>query len=257
MANESDSRFCHYCGRPLGKNDNILFCSKCGVPYHVTCWNANKGCKYHDSYGKPYGNPASSSHQRQEDYASYCPDCGAMVSADAQNCIQCGSYIGGRVHKAPRTASFQAAARDDYSDRYRLEEAYIGTNQACYLEKFRGIRSNSTVVSWNWCAFLFGPYWFLYRKLYPWAAVAGLIPICLSFVLVPEVILFVSFVISVLSGLFADSIYLRQIEKRAESGSNLPETVRYMHASKYGGVNLPAVLLVLAVYAAFLFHWFL
>lgn len=160
MGKDNSPKLCPYCGRPLGEKDNVIYCSKCGVPYHAACWYANKGCKYHDGYGRPYGNPAAPSYSPQSDYASYCPDCGAMVSAAAQNCMQCGSYIAGRIRKAPRTETYQAAARDSYSDHYRLEESYIGTNQDCYLKKFRGIRTNSTVVSWNWCAFLFPPFWF-------------------------------------------------------------------------------------------------
>lgn len=253
MGKDNSPKLCPYCGRPLGEKDNVIYCSKCGVPYHAACWYANKGCKYHDGYGRPYGNPAAPSYSPQSDYASYCPDCGAMVSAAAQNCMQCGSYIAGRIRKAPRTETYQAAARDSYSDHYRLEESYIGTNQDCYLKKFRGIRTNSTVVSWNWCAFLFPPFWFLYRKLYQWAALFGLVPLCLSFVLLPEVILLLGFASSVLAGLFADFIYLKQIEKRAEIGGKMPENVRFMHVAKYGGVNTPAVIVALAVYIAFFF----
>ena len=116
-----------------------------------------------------------------------------MVSADAHNCVQCGSYISGRIRRGARTASFQSAAKDVYSQRYGLEKAYIGRNEGCYLEKFRAIRTNSTLISWNWCAFLFPPFWFLYRKMYQWAAVFGLAPLLLSLVLVEEVLLLVGF----------------------------------------------------------------
>lgn len=52
----------------------------------------------------------------------------------------------------------------------------------------------------------------------------------------------------VLAGLFADVLYLRQIEKYAGIGSCLPEQVRYMHIAKNGGVNPLAAGVALAAY---------
>lgn len=241
-------KVCPYCGKLLGKTDNVIFCSRCGIPYHAACWHANKGCKFHDGYGRPYENVPPPSQDAHEGYAFYCPDCGTMVSADAHNCVQCGSYIAGRIRRGARTASFQSAAKDVYSQRYGLEKAYIGRNEGCYLEKFRAIRTNSTLISWNWCAFLFPPFWFLYRKMYQWATVFGLAPLLLSLVLVEEVLLLVGFAGCVLAGLFADVLYLRQIEKYAGIGSCLPEQVRYMHIAKNGGVNPLAAGVALAAY---------
>ncbi len=43
-------RVCGYCECPLGPNDQQLTCDRCGLPYHLECWNENLGCS---AYGCP------------------------------------------------------------------------------------------------------------------------------------------------------------------------------------------------------------
>ncbi|WP_432738467.1 DUF2628 domain-containing protein [Maridesulfovibrio sp. FT414] len=59
---------------------------------------------------------------------------------------------------------------DDYVE-------YIGPNADKYIfnfAKFQTLRDGFT-VTWHWPAFLFGFWWFLYRRMYFWAAVTFLV----------------------------------------------------------------------------------
>ncbi|WP_432738468.1 DUF2628 domain-containing protein [Maridesulfovibrio sp. FT414] len=58
---------------------------------------------------------------------------------------------------------------------------FIGPEYYYYRSMFRQFAANHGRFrsTWNWCAFFFGPVWFLYRKMYVWAMVslaAGVIP---------------------------------------------------------------------------------
>lgn len=55
--------------------------------------------------------------------------------------------------------------------------AYIGPNSEKYIynfAKFQSLRENFT-ATWHWPAFFFGFWWFLYRKMYFWAAISILV----------------------------------------------------------------------------------
>lgn len=54
---------------------------------------------------------------------------------------------------------------------------FIEKNKLKYLYKFTKfkIKNDGFVPTWHWPAFFFGPLWFLYRKLYIWAALTMVI----------------------------------------------------------------------------------
>ena len=45
---------------------------------------------------------------------------------------------------------------------------FVGEKADVYESKFGQIEAGEGRLSWNWCAFLVTPWWFLYRKLYAW-----------------------------------------------------------------------------------------
>ncbi len=109
---------------------------------------------------------------------SYCGKCGKdLGEGGAAYCPACG---------APQAAAPGPAAGGDITEgEWR---AYLGDNADRYLQQFRRFTlggAESFTVTWHWPAFLAGFtgltafWWFLYRKLYAWAAaalVSALIP---------------------------------------------------------------------------------
>jgi len=52
--------------------------------------------------------------------------------------------------------------------------AYVGPNADAYVagfERFRRTGETRFAFSWSWMAFLWGVWWYLYRKMYLWAAI--------------------------------------------------------------------------------------
>ena len=90
-----------------------------------------------------------------------CSNCGKEVSEDNNFCRYCGERL---VSEPPTKSSFKIAEKDFIN--------FIGKKSHKYLPKFKkfhigGVDNFS--ITWNWPAFLFGFFWFLYRKLYLWA----------------------------------------------------------------------------------------
>lgn len=66
-------------------------------------------------------------------------------------------------------------------DEQQLWRSFIGQNADRYLEQFRKFTGGSEprfALTWHWPAFLFDPFlWFLYRKMYLYAAVYAIGPV--------------------------------------------------------------------------------
>jgi double zinc ribbon protein/uncharacterized protein DUF2628 len=104
-----------------------------------------------------------------------CAQCQQQNQDDAKFCYQCGTDLTAPA-EAPVVSSASRASQTD-SDLWR---AFIGPNADRYLEQFKKFGSEQApkfALTWNWPAFLFISFlWFLYRKMYLYAAVYAVGP---------------------------------------------------------------------------------
>ena len=105
-----------------------------------------------------------------------CEKCEQQNPDDAQFCAQCGNAgtYRRRINPPP------------LMDDTELMRAFIGPNADRYLEHFKKFTLTGTPrfnLTWNWPAFLFVPFlWFLYRKMYLYAAVYAVGPMISTFI---------------------------------------------------------------------------
>ncbi|WP_027178301.1 DUF2628 domain-containing protein [Maridesulfovibrio bastinii] len=127
---------------------------------------------------------------------------------------------------------------------------FVGKNKIKYLYKFSKfrIRNNRFALTWHWPAFFFGPFWFLYRKLYLWAALS---------------LVFVSiggFLVQLACGICANYIYYLDCRKKIQHIKSCnPEHSTAEALREAGGVhrwvlwNSIALVLIFTA-AGFYFH---
>lgn len=189
---------CPICHTPFQKDDDIVSCPHCGLPHHRACWKQEGRCHLEHLHGTDeqwtrvdaqpsYANDVQSS--QPEESASIhkeervCPRCHTKNPQFAEICTHCGQALPTEEwHSEPQQTppgaayspfrspfSYQNTA---YSQTERIGnhtaaewEAMVGNNAAYYLPRFRQIETGCS-GGWNWCAFLFAPYWLLYRKQY-------------------------------------------------------------------------------------------
>ena len=145
----------------------------------------------------------------------FCRYCGKDIGDNDNFCIACGKPTG-----IGDNASSQNAANNTTTghepDLVAVE--LIGKNAEYYVSRFQSLKWSGKRVSWNWPAFLAAPWWLVYRKLYGWAA--GYL----------------------LSGLFANYIYMQHIENLTAEAKRLYGEQRTQFIRKKGGVNVAAVI---------------
>jgi len=124
-------------------------------------------------------------------YAWTCPACGAQNVEYSEFCSKCGrerqsapdwhsapqpsqpqtpppSYEYSPFHNGrPMPDPYGGVAHDERMEDVSAEEAvtYTTVNSNYYLPRFHKI-VNGNKISWNWAAFLFHPFWLLYRKCF-------------------------------------------------------------------------------------------
>lgn len=85
----------------------------------------------------------------------YCKKCGKYLKNDYKYCIYCGKPI---YEKVTQNVGENLNIYDIVS--------FVGKNTEYYAYEFQKMKTKNTKISINWCSFLLGAYWFIYRKMY-------------------------------------------------------------------------------------------
>lgn len=127
-------------------------------------------------------------------------------------------------------------------------EMLIGKNAEYYVPKFNDMKARNTKSSWNWCAFLFTPYWMIYRKMYGYgAAVLG--GMFLLSLIGGVFLSLVSLAAYIVFGILGNYVYMQTLEKKALQMDMLTGGYKTEYANKNGGTNTAATVLTIIGYA--------
>ena len=104
-----------------------------------------------------------------------CGSCGRQLEDDARFCSDCGQRTPEKQADTPSTPASSPHVSSEQQDWVK----FLGPGSTYYLqqfERFRGEGGDQFALTWNWYPFLVGWLWFLYRKMYLYAAVFAVGP---------------------------------------------------------------------------------
>jgi len=138
-------------------------------------------------------------------------------------------------------------------------EAYVGPNAGAYLDVFARFPSEggpAFAFSWNWPAFFCGVWWYLYRKMYLWAAVDFALSVVLGWTFL------VPLFWAVIRALTGNYLYFLQAERKVREAAAYPVDgpARLARLAREGGVHrwvAWAAVVGIALLAALAFLFFL
>ena len=216
--------------------------------------------------------PQPQTQQRQQQSIIYCTRCGNPNNVEGSFCGKCGSPL--RATTPPPNYSNQQLT---YSQKYsqqqynpygqqgqgqyhnpygftpRAEGAtdarmqFVGQNQQYYASKFTTMATQNKKATWNWCAFLFTPYWFIYRKMYGYGF--GMLAAVFILSLIPSGLVSLLLLGGYITfGILANFIYMKSIDNLIAQMQTLPETAKYQFIAEKGGVNKVATTWVIIGY---------
>ena len=105
----------------------------------------------------------------KEEKSGHCNNCGLDNEPGAPFCHRCGAPLNpipfGNMGYNPFGAGFEDQNEKIGEHTVGELSLYVRTNVSKFLDKFRKIE-NGKNGSFNWAAFIFGPFWYFYRKMY-------------------------------------------------------------------------------------------
>ncbi len=176
-----------------------------------------------------------------------CAQCQQQNQEDAKFCYQCGNLLA--AEPEPSIATVTSHIDED------LWRQFIGPHADRYLDHFKKFglgEEPKFALTWNWPAFLYISFlWFLYRKMYVYAAVYALGPM-ISTYLTGD--LTVGLVWSVMAGATANYVYYWHCREQIGEikKSSWTDPVKQDEALKEAGGVQPYVIWVgVALYILF------
>ena len=242
-----ETMICAYCGQEIKKEDYRVYCPSCHADFHKDCWLANNGCV---TEGCEY-------NRRPMKTCAYCQ---TPIKKEYVYCKKCGRPTNplNNVVTYPQGSDFHVP--DTEADTAVL---LVGKNSESILRRFAKLDKTKNKLSWNFPAFIFTGFWFIFRKMYAqgfvfllllalFGASAVLLP-GFRFLTIPLLLL-----VWVGCGLCADGIYMERIRVLAKEALEVPENLRLEHIFKVGGIDkkFAAIAAVAGVAAIALFALF-
>lgn len=158
-----ENKKCPVCGREFSPDDEIVTCPSCGTPHHRECYNSLGHCYNSDKHGTDFEFDENSEKDEGNSDSSvkyYSPqsrDAAAKKESEAQP-------------QGNENPFYFSPPEDEFKDSNEIIDgkpvsdlsAVVLTNTKRFIPKFR----KSNKLSWNWSAFIFGPYYLFFRKMY-------------------------------------------------------------------------------------------
>ncbi|MCL2023059.1 MAG: hypothetical protein FWG82_01645 [Oscillospiraceae bacterium] len=193
---------CPGCDHNMTSDDDVVTCPDCGAPQHRQCWMRENRCVLADKHGEgfawqkpeeeevPVSDPLKSHIERWEKQQDieldtvpeptsfFCPNCGRKNTAEYHICEHCEYLFYApsptkppvpgvpRVWIAPSGGPDYIPPSEDLGGAYAGDLAlFVQRNLRGYILKFKRFSQNSRTFAFNFAAFVFHGYWFLFRKM--------------------------------------------------------------------------------------------
>ncbi|UOE58213.1 DUF2628 domain-containing protein [Cytobacillus oceanisediminis] len=196
----------------------------------------------------------------------FCTSCGTQLREQDSFCSKCGRSVNPTVGNTALDIDQEAIGQEseDFSLEQKLEEAFVGKNYDTYIDRWDRLEEKNGRISWNWATFLFGPFWFGYRKMY-----VPLLFILVAYLFV-DLILYATgsdlwnlfiFPLTIILAMFGNYIYLKHTNKHINKANLTPlnNEQKMFYLKRKGGTSWLGVLftvislLIYGVLTAFIF----
>lgn len=202
---------CPVCSVQFKDGDDVVVCPECGAPHHRECYEKENRCAFEDKHGEGFDFEQSvSSESAQDDSSSdtvICPRCKTENQKGMFYCGKCGFPLGAQPgntqqSQTQNTRNTQAQGTpfgfgtqfasqfdpmagvnpdEDMGDGVTAGEVskYVRNNTPYFIRVFNNIRLFNN-GRFNFCGFLFGGAYLMYRKMYKLGAIFSAIMILLT-----------------------------------------------------------------------------
>ncbi len=192
------SGHCPICKKAFTEADDVVICPVCGAPYHRACYRQAGHCLFEARHGPgfEYRDPSAPEKpppgRQQAEGGALCPACQTVNEASNIFCERCGAPLreggptraGGAFGQGFPLGGPFAAGTEGPSGAAEIDgisqadwASYIGNSAPVYLFRLSAMAQRERKLSFMFSAFFLSPFYFAYRKMWGWAALALLVTI--------------------------------------------------------------------------------
>lgn len=177
---------CPICDRKFVLDDDIVVCPECGTPYHRSCYLKVNHCvntQLHEKHENWSQDKVTQEQEQRFDAAASlrCSKCGTINPSEGIFCQICGSRLRDGTQKednptqSPQpislnafTTPFGGVSPDEEIQGVSVRDIalFVGENSHYFIPLFKAQFSAQRMSAWNWPAFFFRGFYFIYRKMY-------------------------------------------------------------------------------------------
>lgn len=153
---------CPVCEKEFAEGDDVVVCPECGTPHHRECYKSIGKCANKNLHATDFIYKRDKYKAEEAEKINQVPIYNladeiktaveASVNADASDGEKADSDI-----------------KQNESDEIKIDgvavsdvKTVVGVNSEKFIKRF----SKNRKIGWNWGAFFFGPYYFMFRKMY-------------------------------------------------------------------------------------------
>ena len=161
---------CPVCGKAFAEGDDVVYCPECGTPHHRECMKQIGHCANEHLHAQGYNffENHKSTHTEnivEEAKARLREQKAAEAENSADGNVPPSSPFG--MFTVPTfTTAFDADTDTVDGESIGDIATVVGNNVSRFVTVFKRQETKKSKLSWNWGAFLFGPLYFLYRKMF-------------------------------------------------------------------------------------------
>lgn len=177
---------CPVCSKEFEEGDDVVSCPECGTPHHRECYNSIGKCANKDKHGSDFVYNRNQTEREEFTEITEAPNFEKFFGEAHKTAEEALSE--NSVKESSESQKEEAVA--DIQQNFHLGNGIedvnpmdvrtvIGANSDRILPKFY----KKGKLNWNWGAFFFGPYYFMYRKMYMESLIFLIIPFIASAVI--------------------------------------------------------------------------
>lgn len=177
---------CPVCGKEFAEGEDIVSCPECGTPHHRECYKSLGKCANKDKHGTDFVYNRNNDNKEEPAETSEIRTLEQLFAEAGRAPVEADTVTPQTANdeNAAETADAEgmptASSEDDIDGVNTLDvEAVVGVNSERFVKRF----SKKQRLGWNWGAFFFGPYYFMYRKMYTESLIFLVIPFAASAVI--------------------------------------------------------------------------
>ena len=244
---------CKICNLTITNYDSVKVCPDCGECYHKSCYE-NFGCKNPDCKKDNDVNKCSACDSVLSKDAMFCQTCGKKVETKKNVCKKCGNELNSNSNFCPvcgfniNYSSDVSLSQEETKKEDRNIDEFVGNNFVYYKRVFKQMEVTNKKVTWNWCSFLFGGSWFVYRKMWVPAIIYMVLTTTLTAlqffgIITNDLLLIIDMILSIASGMFGNFIYMNYVNKKVKQMENMDDDQKFYFCKTKGRTSFMFVLI--------------